>query len=254
MGRALWLTLVLGCGAASPPASVVLPAPPDACGAAHGLVLEVPENIPATWEHGISFGGHAQVVARWCGEGAVVVTTMHVAYERGGSADYAFDPDVARLDHGASLSRDVEGPAVPQSIVIDIAAMAGERTITATATTRSTESPTFVAERDACVADDGTFAPMGLSHQYACDRPTHDAGRRCLSSADCEGACIDAAVEVTTTPPDGRTCAPGEEVRLHVGTCDTHTIRFGCAPRLSSVLTECAIPGQVGRVHTVCVD
>lgn len=255
MHRPLLVTfLLVGCGGAAPP--VAAPAT-DACADATGLVVEVPATVPSRWNDALIVGGTGTATFRWCGEGTVVIDRARLAHDdgAGGSTEWAFDPASARLAHGQSLPRDFTGTADPgvQTLTVTARDDAG-REITARAVVQSVLDPTFVAARDTCLAGGGTFGPVGMARIFACDSPTHDAGQRCLSSHDCEGACLDAGTEVTTSPPDGRTCAPGEQVRLHVGTCAATTLHFGCAALLEEVLTECVPAGHLTRTHTVCVD
>lgn len=251
----LVLVLVLvGCGAATTTATTV--GTDDACGARTGLVVEAPEVIAGTWNEGsVIVGGTGTVTVRWCGEGTVVVERTTGMGSAGSAWELAYDPAAATLAHGDAVSHDVPGPAVPSVIELTAYATTAAGTpIRAHGRIRGELPALFVAERDACLADGGTWGPVGLAQTFACDRPTHDAGQRCLSRADCEGPCVDDHHEVPTTPPDGRTCPAGQEVRLHVGTCASHTLMFGCAPRLDDVLTECVAPGMASRSHTVCVD
>lgn len=69
---------------------------------------------------------------------------------------------------------------------------------------------------------------MGMIGRELCDCPTHDAGARCLSSADCEGACL---FDHAETAPSDR-CAPGEVEQTIVGRCQDRTRLSGCHPRL----------------------
>jgi hypothetical protein len=49
----------------------------------------------------------------------------------------------------------------------------------------------FLAEkRDKCLADGGTFQPMGLARSPGCIRYAKDAGKPCLGKGDCEAACL----------------------------------------------------------------
>lgn len=255
--RGGWVVLLVGCGAASAGASVpVAPASVDPCtDAPAGFSIVVPDAIASTWNGSTIVGGTASVTLRHCGEGTITVERMTLGDGGPGGAEWELDPSLARLAHGQALTREIRGTAEPRELTLIAHARDEHGTeVIARATTHAVLDPRFVSERDACVAAGGTFAPAGLSGDFVCDRPTHDAGRRCLSSAECEGPCLDDHVEVTTTPPDQRTCAAGEEVRLHVGACSARSLQFGCGPLLTTVTTECAAPGRASRLHTVCVD
>jgi hypothetical protein len=146
-------------------------------------------------------------------------------------------------------------PVEPSELVVTVDAQdENGAAIVARAATQSALAPAFVAARDACLADGGVFGPQGLAGAFTCDRPTHDAGQRCLSAADCEGACLDDHVEPSATPPESGPCAAGEIARVHVGACASRSVMFGCAPRLDTPQIECARPDAPMRAHTVCVD
>jgi hypothetical protein len=228
----------------------------DPCGAASGLVLTPPETIPAQWDgRGLSVGGEAPLEVRWCGEGEVVVETVTMGPpESTALVRYDLDPDHGRLAHGARLTRMLRGWAEPQPLRIHVLARQAGVAIEADTETRTTEEPALVSARAECEAAHGTFGPVGMVGSLACTRPTRDAGQRCLSSAECEGACLEDHVETVDAAPDGQTCTAPETMRLHVGRCDTQVPRFGCAPRLSEVHAECVRPGMATRRSLVCVD
>ena len=249
---------MLACGSTTTSAIATTPAiaaSTDTCPNAGGLVLEVPTTIAGHWSGGMTTGGSVSATVRWCGPG--VVSIDRFVMTRGGSllTEWAFDPAATHLAHGERFSHDVAGPAEPQELELTAFAHddAGHE-IRASANVRSVPDPRFVEARAACVARGGTFAPAGLAGAYACDAPTRDAGRRCLASAECESSCVETHTEVTTSPPDHRACAAGEEVRLHVGACSARSLHFGCSALLIDVTTECLQPGQSARSHVVCVD
>ena len=218
-------------------------------------MIEAPATIPGTWSGALLIAGRAPVAIRWCGAGVVVVDRMTVASGSGGLTEHAFDHATSRLAHGASIAREIAGSGTPGDVAIAVFAIdASGASIEARGSTRAELAPDFVAERDRCLADGGSFGPVGMARTFACDRPTHDAGRRCLSGADCEGPCLEDHTELTASPPDGRTCAPGEELHLHVGACASHSLLFGCAPRLDEARTECVAPGRPRGRRLVCVD
>lgn len=250
-----WLaSFLVGCGAAAAP-SVALAPTSSLCDGHDGLVVELPGPIAASWNGPLILGGTASATIRWCGAGTIVVERMTLAEPHGGITEYAFDPAATRLAHGEATERNIHGSAAPIAIPLSVFARDAAGTeIVAHAEVVSVLPPDFVAARDACLAQHGTFGPVGLAQSFACDRPTADAGRRCLSSAECEGSCLEDHVEVTTSPPDGRACSAGQEVRLHVGACAGHTLVFGCSPRLDEVMTECVVPGLASRHQLTCVD
>jgi hypothetical protein len=252
------MLLVLGCGASAPiavaPATTSTP-PTDACAGQSGLVLEVPDAIPSEWSGAVVVGGSGTATTRWCGEGIVSVDRLELGTESGAGMRWDFDPTVTRLAHGEGTAREIRGSSEPgdQSLRAFAHDDAG-REIVASAVVHSVTDPAFTAARDACLARAGTFAPAGMAQIFTCDAPTHDGGRRCLSNDDCEGVCIEDHVEVTSAAPDGRSCAAGEETRLHVGTCARTTSHFGCIAQLVTVTTECVPPDRMSSHQIVCSD
>ena len=193
---------------------------------------------------------------RWCGEGTVALAsvTLTPVGEASGSR-WELDPTLPPLRHGEVRTQRIHGPAVPQVLSITVVARDDHgRELVVSATTEAVPDPAFVAAEDACTARGGSFHPVGLAQNFACDAPTHDAGRRCSSSDECEGPCIFDHAEVATTSPDGRTCAAGEELRVHVGACSARSILFGCHARLTEVTTECVRPGALMGRRVVCSD
>jgi hypothetical protein len=69
--------------------------------------------------------------------------------------------------------------------------------------------------RERCIADGGTYQPLGLSRSYGCIRPTRDGGKACRSRADCEVACLYSG----GSPPSGMEAA---------GQCAPDNNRLGC--------------------------
>lgn len=225
------------------------------CGDARSLVVEPAAPIVARVSGATLTGGEGTIRIRWCGEASVVVDEVRLVGPGDATLVRALDSASAHLAHGEALDVTVTGTATPATLVVEATARdAAGAPVLARGSVECVEAPALVATRDTCVAAGGTFAPAGLAGAFACDRPTSDAGRPCLSAADCEGPCLEDRVEVVTSAPDGRACPAGEELRLHRGVCADHTLLFGCAPRLLDVTTECARPAMASRRSTVCVD
>jgi hypothetical protein len=253
--------LGLACGATAAPAvgggAVATPASASADPCAHesGLVLEAPISIPSRWDgEGSIVAGQAPLTMRWCGERTASIVSLTIEGDGGGTWQREFDPSAAPLDHGGALTYPIDGRAQPGALHLRVIARASDGAmIEASADTRSEEDPTLARARTDCDAAHGVLGPVGLAGSIRCTRPTLDGGRRCLSSSDCEGLCLEDHLEDITNAPDGRTCAVGEHLRLHVGRCDTQTPRFGCTSRLDEVTSECIGPGLRGR-SVVCAD
>ena len=78
----------------------------------------------------------------------------------------------------------------------------------------------------ACSASHGLWAEFGGSGRYYCFVRSHDAGRACNSSADCEGVCV----------------APNAKGRsLGGSSCSAELPQFGCNTRVEGpdTLVEC---------------
>jgi len=280
----LALAVLTGCGTASsaPPAAVRPELPParldaaqpdaspaapertvDPCEGLDGLVIDPPAPIEADWQGAVVMGGWGPVVLRWCGEGAATVETLSVdrpvAEEAVGGSRHTFEPSAARLARGETLTVNVWAPATPGPLqAVAVARDETGRAHRASAGFESVDDPERAARRAECEAAGGTWAGRGLAGIQSCDRPTRDAGRRCTSDADCEGACIPERCEPLVDPAPADTpassCQPGREPRLVVGRCHDRSTLFGCHSRLPNVTVECLPPGGLCRMPHVCVD
>lgn len=245
---------ITGCGAAAPAAQARLASSDRSCVGIEGLALEAPTEIPSQWTGSLTMAGEARVRVRWCGQGRVVVETITMTFDGGGDSEWALDPLASALTHGETLDQAIHGTADVRELTIRATARdAAGREMLAEAVTQSVLDPRLVAARDECTAASGTFGPVGMAQTYACDRPTHDAGQRCASSADCEGPCIDDHVEVRANG-EAAGCASGQVQEVHVGACYARSLLFGCASRLDEPYAECVTPGPLRGRRIVCVD
>jgi hypothetical protein len=55
----------------------------------------------------------------------------------------------------------------------------------------------------ACAAAGGTWRAVGMLRQELCDLPTHDAGKPCTGSSECESVCVAPAGADLTKPVTG---------------------------------------------------
>ncbi|MES2988022.1 MAG: hypothetical protein V4808_08960 [Pseudomonadota bacterium] len=75
------------------------------------------------------------------------------------------------------------------------------------------------ADRAACVAKGGAVQRLGMLQHESCVVRLKDAGKRCKSDGDCQGACwLDEKI-------DYQTLKPGQRVR---GQCQPTSDGFGC--------------------------
>lgn len=231
----------------------------DPCTDRDGLVIDRLEPIVSEWQGAVTVGGHGPVMVRWCGAGAVTVASVTVSSPEGARFVRELDPAAAGLEAGASLAVEVSAPARAQRLEVVVLATDEEgRSHSASAPLQSAEDPELVTQRDACEAAGGQWGAHGMLGRQSCDRPTHDAGQRCTSSADCESFCVEDGDEpLTGSPPVGveePRCGAGQQPRLLVGHCHERSLPFGCHPRLREVTIECIAPGAARRGHMLCVD
>jgi hypothetical protein len=125
-------------------------------------------------------------------------------------------------------------------------APAATSTETTTDATRRRSHPTT---KEACDACRGEWALHGIGTDESCICPTHDAGKMCFDSNQCEGQCLvadDATFERMEEGPPPRGC--------FVGRCSEFDTTFGCYRTIPS--DTCA----KGPVHEedasqyICVD
>ncbi len=262
LGPALVLTLLTACGAAARGERAArLPAEHGAAGRAtgergagggrargrpcaghDGLALAPPE-IASRWDGGA-----------WCGRGLATITRIEIGDDASGRTLYELDAAWAHLTYGESLTRVVTGRAAPATLTVRVTGEVDGAPIEASVELASVEDPELAAARAVCAAEGGRFGPVGMAQSLACTRPTHDAGRRCLSSADCEGLCIAERFEDAASSPDGRDCPEGTRLRVHVGHCDEIVPRFGCVAELHEPESACFGPRSLGRSSLVCHD
>ncbi|MFO0686705.1 MAG: hypothetical protein U0234_31880 [Sandaracinus sp.] len=278
MARALWLLLALvvpsACGAAARE-SIVAPsetAPPEAatsetapsvapeatvdpCAGQEGLAVASLE-VPSRWDGGaLVVGGRAPLVVRWCGHGIATIQRIEVEDDASGRTLYELDPEWAHLTYGESITRVVTGRAAPGTQTVRVMGEVDGAPIEARARLSSVDAPELAAARAECAAANGTFGPVGMAQSLGCTRPTHDAGQRCLSSADCEGLCLADGFEDASSAPDGRDCPEGSTLRVHVGHCDAIVPHFGCLAELREAESACFGPHALrARASVVCHD
>ena len=93
----------------------------------------------------------------------------------------------------------------------------------------------------------GEFGQHGLNPTPHCVCRTHDFGRMCESSGECEGQCIgDASLT--------RVVEPGPPKRgYYVGRCSEFRTSFGCSPLLPKAKPQA--PVEVDEPPpTICID
>lgn len=83
----------------------------------------------------------------------------------------------------------------------------------------------LAAERAECLEEGGAFRPGGITQALMCFKPTVDAGKACMSNAECESLCLD-------------TGKPGK------GECAAQSPMFGCH----------AVYEEPGEVFEICID
>lgn len=109
-------------------------------------------------------------------------------------------------------------------------------------------NPSREAAMLACEACNGDWGPRGMLSLVGCNCRTRDVGQRCISSADCEGACIyERSVRITDPPPDQPECTSW----VMEGTCSARTSNFGCHAHLSEPHYACE---REMRAPYVCGD
>ncbi|MEX1368132.1 MAG: hypothetical protein AB1Z98_33695 [Nannocystaceae bacterium] len=239
--------------------------PPDPCEDHDGLVLSPPAVIAADWQGATTMGGSGSLGILWCGEGKAVLQFVKVSRPgaEGTSSEmtarYELDPDRSALEPGDSRTTRIHAPASPGPLAVMAVAIDEERRLHEAHTSLEViEDPERTAQREQCLADGGSWAARGMLGIESCSRPTTDAGKRCLSGSDCEGACIEDQAEAigddVLAGVEVPRCSPGREPRLLVGKCDDRTLRFGCHPRLRAVTVACLWPRVSRRALSVCVD
>ena len=236
----------------------------DPCAAHDGLVLSPPAAITADWQGAVTQGGTGTLGISWCGEGAVTVrkvTVRRVDTEQTTEQTvmiHESSPE-RRLVPQQTITVELHAPAAVGTLGVVVNAEGDDgREHVARTTVAALDDPERTAQRKACLDAGGSWGPRGLLGLEACDRPTKDAGKRCLSDAECEGACLDDGDEpVAGQLPAGvgqPPCTTGQQPRLLVGRCDTKVLRFGCHARLRTVRVECVAPDMGRRKRMVCVD
>ena len=92
------------------------------------------------------------------------------------------------------------------------------------------------AEKEACLADGGRLAMMGLFGGEGCARPMTDAGKACTDGSQCQGrTCL-----LDTGRPDFK--PPADDAQV-VGQCAPTDHNFACRWRVFD-----------GRARQLCVD
>ncbi|MCB9718430.1 MAG: hypothetical protein H6712_31565 [Myxococcales bacterium] len=283
LGSIAGLGLVIACVRPGPNADLVVPAPTDEgdadpsetdgapsppehdrCEGHDALVIDPPAPIAAQWQGAATVGGTGPLVLRWCGEGIVIVRSVTVVRPHPDGTDAVtvlleLEAQRGALGHGDELTMTIHTPAQPGTLgVIAVAEDGDGRSFQARTTLEVIEDPERTAQREACLASGGRWGPQGMLGVETCDRPTRDAGKRCLSDADCEGACLEDTDEpftgnVPVSAPLPR-CGPGQELRVRVGRCHDRTTLFGCHSRLRATTVECVAPGAARRKNVICVD
>lgn len=92
------------------------------------------------------------------------------------------------------------------------------------------KSGPVVTSRAQCLALKGTWRKVGVQQLEACDVPTHDGGKACRSSDECESLCVANADADPAGPVQGHCYASF----LTAGTClsevsDSRLVRAQCA-------------------------
>ncbi|HVV51857.1 MAG TPA: hypothetical protein VHO06_19470, partial [Polyangia bacterium] len=106
---------------------------------------------------------------------------------------------------------------------------------------------------EACRACQGQWGPHGLAGRPSCYCRTHDGGKSCRSSAECEAGCelpfddASAYDGVRCGPKGCRGAKPG--VVIPAGRCVEYARTAGCHATIDPVGHD----GDV-EVHRVCVD
>ena len=67
------------------------------------------------------------------------------------------------------------------------------------------KTPAAPKTAQACAAAGGTWRKVGMLRQELCDMPTHDAGKSCSSSSECESICV-APKDADLTKPVTGSC------------------------------------------------
>jgi len=98
--------------------------------------------------------------------------------------------------------------------------------------------PCGLLERYECESAGGRWGTVGLNPDEVCNMPTSDAGKECLSSAECEGDCI-----ARLTDDEMEQVMGGQPVE-HTGECSAWKLTVGCLAYVED-----------GRVDAIaCVD
>lgn len=95
------------------------------------------------------------------------------------------------------------------------------------------------AARAACDECNGDWGPQGRGGTPGCNCRTVDAGKPCLSSTECQGACLFEGVRTVSHPPPG---APACTAWVMEGVCSERTAIFGCRALLREAHYSCHRP------------
>jgi hypothetical protein len=82
---------------------------------------------------------------------------------------------------------------------------AAKSSATASRSGAKKKAPVAPKTAPACAAAGGTWRTVGMLRQEICDMPTHDAGKPCTSSSECESICV-APADADLTKPVTGTC------------------------------------------------
>jgi hypothetical protein len=176
--------------------------------------------------------------------------------------DYAEGTRPVRRGAPAALS--IRGqPQVGTLPAIVVAVDDAGREHRATAMIESIDDPDRSAAMAECRACGGAWGPVGMAGTETCDCPTRDAGARCTSDDDCEGACIATGWEplsaaelaqLAEEPGGVPGCARGHRLERQVGRCHDRQRAFGCRPRIGDPAPRCQPIGFARRLDTICTD
>ncbi|MBN8612382.1 MAG: hypothetical protein J0L92_17450 [Deltaproteobacteria bacterium] len=215
---------------------------------ARGLLITVAP-IEAAWDGIAHHAGTGEASLRWEGPGEAHLESATLSWgEASNRTEYGMD---STLREGESVPLRVTGGLAASEGTLVVRGRVGGEPFEVRAVVTSVPNRERVAAMEACAARQGSFGPRGLSGRELCDAPTADGGRPCLSSSECETACIATGVRVLGT--EG--CAAGEEQIQLEGRCFERTVTLGgCRAYLDAPAVSCRPVGHGSRLPIRCGD
>jgi hypothetical protein len=151
----------------------------------------------AQWDGIAHHAGTGEARLLWEGPGQAHLESATLSWgDASTRTEYGTD---STLREGESVPLRVTGALAAGEGTLVVRGRTGGEPFEVHAIVTSVPNRERVAAMEACAAREGIFGPRGLSGRELCDAPTADGGRPCVSSSECETACIATAVRVLGT-------------------------------------------------------